>query len=67
MPSLPSPPIFLSLSHLDVVEVDLGQAAVVAMDPLQSLLHIGGVGQLVREDLEGIRFDHTCQKIHNFN
>lgn len=55
--SLPPPPIFLS--HLDVVEVDLSQAAVIAVDPLQSLLHIGGVGQLVWEDLEGIRFDHT--------
>lgn len=47
---------------LDVVEVDLRQAAVVADDPLQGLLHVGAVGRLGGEDLEGIRFDHTCER-----
>lgn len=47
---------------LDVVEVDLRQAAVVAQDPLQRLLHVGAVGRLSREDLEGVTFDHTCRR-----
>lgn len=49
-------------AHLDVVEVDFSQAAVIVVDPLQSFLHVGGVGRLVREDLEGICFHHTCPK-----
>lgn len=47
---------------LDVVEVDLRQAAVVADDPLQGFLHVGAVGRLGGEDLEGIRFDDTCER-----
>lgn len=47
---------------LDVVEVDLRQAAVIAQDPLQRLLHVGAVGRLGREDLEGVTFDHTCRR-----
>lgn len=47
---------------LDVVEVDLRQAAVVADDPLQSLLHVGAVGRLGGEDLKGIRFNYTCER-----
>lgn len=49
-------------AHLDVVEVDFSQAAVVVVDSLQSLLHVGGVGRLVWEDLERIWFYHTCPK-----
>lgn len=49
---------------LDVVEVDLRQAAVVAQNPLQRLLHVGVVGRLGREDLEGVAFDHTCRRRH---
>lgn len=51
-------------AHLDVVEVDFSQAAVVVVDSLQSFLHVGGVRRLVREDLERIWFHHTCPK-HN--
>lgn len=50
--------------HLDVVEVDLRQAAVVAQDPLQRLLHVGAVGRLGGEDLEGVGFDHACKRRH---
>lgn len=49
-------------AHLDVVEVDFNQAAVVVVDPLQSFLHVGGVGRLIGKDLEGIWFHHTCPK-----
>lgn len=49
-------------AHLDVVEVDFSQAAVIVVDSFQSLLHVGGVGWLVREDLERIWFYHTCRK-----
>lgn len=49
---------------LDVVEVDLRQAAVVAQDPLQRFLHVGAVRRLGGEGLEGVPFDHTCKR-HN--
>lgn len=49
-------------AHLDVVEVDFNQAAVVVVDSLQSFLHIGGVGRLVGEDLEWIWFHYTCRR-----
>lgn len=49
---------------LDVVEVDLRQAAVVAQDPLQCFLHVGAVRRLGGEGLEGVPFDHTCKR-HN--
>lgn len=46
-------------TDLDVVKVDLCQAAVVAMDPLQGFLHVGGVRWLIGKDLERIWFHHT--------
>lgn len=49
-------------ADLDVVEVDFSQAAVVVVDPLQSFFHVGGVGWLVREDLEWIWFHYTCRR-----
>jgi hypothetical protein len=42
--------------HLDVVEVDIKQAAVVFLYLLKGLLHVCGVGGLVWEDLECIWF-----------
>lgn len=46
-------------TDLDVVEVDLYQAAVIVVDPLQGLLHVGGVGGFLWEDLEWIWFHNT--------
>lgn len=45
--------------HLDVVEVDIKQAAVVFLDLLKGFLHVCGVGGLVWEDLECIWFYYT--------
>ena len=35
--------------YLDVVEVDLREGGVVALYPLQGVLHVGGVGGLVKD------------------
>lgn len=60
--ALAGEPLREATFDLDVVEVDLRQAAVVAQDPLQSFLHVGTVGRLGGEDLEGVGLDHTCKR-----
>lgn len=44
----------------DVVEVDLQQVGVVALYPAQCLLHIGGIGLLVRNWFVLGALDNAC-------
>lgn len=47
--------------HLEVVQVDLLQSWVVGLDPLQGLLHVGGVGRLIEDRLHSLPLDDICK------
>lgn len=54
------PPI-TAAQHLDVVQVDLCQRGIIGPDPLQGLLHIRGVGRLIKNRFDLLSFNDICQ------